>query len=335
MTIGDCINRYNEKYSPYMKNLVNHLPMGQLALYQMTDSVEKAEEYARYFTGRFQIDPVDQEAAPAASLEECVGMRDQYARCLPLTRKLIRDHGLAEAVAGILNPYMSGMSSGLFHVLIRLAYAVEGAELDESLEEETARALAYYVTAYREAGLLERRIDPEAAAAEMQALVNAPEIRALLEQHPSLGKKLKALYESPAYREKGFLFRGTEGEKVRGLLRILVPAFMRSNNIVVLHGITGLHALLNLKEHFQDFDRAFDVYTTCCLSHLLTVDKLDYHPLRASEEVPDWRFLLTAGSRSRDVHTIKFTYTCHQLENRHGYTGAGLQEAAAFRIGRE
>ena len=332
MTIGESINRYNKSYSPYMKNLVNHLPMGQLALYQMTGNVERAEEYAQYFTQRFSIDPVNPETESANSLAACVGKRDRYEECLPLTRDMIRKAGMKTAVTELLSKYMTGMSSGLFHVLIRLAYAVEGAELEKELEEEVARALAYYVTAYREAGRLERRIDPADILDEMMELTKHPDIRQILADQPTLGKRLKELYASDVYHDQGFLLEGTESEKAAGLLSLLVPAFINSNNMVVLHGITGLHALLNLKDVFTDFNEALDVYTTCCLTHLLTVDDLVIEPLTATREDLPWETLLINGSQSRDVHTIKFTYTCHQLEMRHGYTNAGLRNAARFRI---
>ena len=49
----------------------------------------------------------------------------------------------------ILNTYPLGISSGLFHVTIQLAYATEAVSYDDRLVEEVSRALAYYVTTYR------------------------------------------------------------------------------------------------------------------------------------------------------------------------------------------
>ncbi len=336
MTIGESINQYNRQYSPYMGSLVNHLPMGQLALYQMTKEADQAEKYARYFTERFTIDLVAKNSVPAATLEECVGNRARYADCLPVTEEMIQKQGLKPAVAAVLNQYLSGMSSGLFHVLIRLAYAVEGAELEKVLEEEAARALSYYVTGYRESGLLTRKINPDEIIDEMHKLKDHAGINKLLNEQPSLGRKLKALYESDVYHEQGFILGGTEKDKVTGLLDLTIPAFIQSNNILVLHCITGLHALLNLKPYFNEFEKALDVYFTCCLTHLLTVDSLTFNerPLNKREDKSEigWDELFSRGSQSRDVHTIKFTYTCHQLETRHGFDQSGLKEAALFRI---
>ena len=332
MTIGKVINDYGINHSPYMGNLVNHLPMGQLALYQMTHSLDKVEEYSRFFTRKSAIDPVDTNVNPVDSLKDCVGKRNLYAACLLHTQAMVREKGVDASVREVLNQYPLGMSSGLFHVLIRLAYAVEGAGLEKDLAEEVARALAYYVTAYREVALLERRIPASDVADELTHLAKNPVIQQGLQRQPSLGKKMKFLYDNDVYKKEGFLIRGEETEKVPGLLSALVPVFMQSNNIVVLHCITGLHALLTLKLFFDDFEESLDIYTTCCLTHLLTVENLDDQQRIPEKTKLDWKTLFQEGSESRDVHTIKFTYTGHQLENTHGYDKEKLREAVRFRI---
>jgi hypothetical protein len=339
VTIGESINQHNRQYSPYMGSLVNHLPMGQMALYQMTKDLDRVEEYARYFTERFSIDPVTKNSVSAASLEECVGQRARYAECLPVPKEMIEKQGMESTVAAVLNQYMLGMSSGLFHVLIRLAYAVEGAEMERVLEEEVARALSYYVTGYRKAGVLDRKINLDEIMDEMNKLKDHSGISRLLNEQPSMSRKLEALYNSDLYYEQGFIIGGTEKDKVTGILDLAIPAFLQSNNIVVLHCITGLHALLNLKPFFNDFEQALDVYFTCCLTHLLTVDGLTFHESawnkKESKTDIGWEELLSRGSQSRDVHTIKFTYTSHQLEARHGFEQSGIKGAALYRIERD
>lgn len=332
MTIGKMINDYGKKHSPYMGNLVNHLPMGQLALYQMTQNIEKVEVYSKKFVEMYSVDPVETDVEPAESIKECVGKRDHYAACLPLMQKTIREEGVEKSVRSILNQYQLGMSSGLFHVLIRLAYAVEGANINNELEEEVARALAYYVTAYREITVLERRIPHTDVVNETKQLHEDPSIQRILREAPSLGKKMKALYNSETYLNKGFLIQGEESEKVTGLLSVLVPAFIKSNDILVLHCITGLHALLNLRPFFDDFQKGLDIYTTCCLTHLLTLEKIDFSQEMPEKTEKNWETLMQKGSASRDVHTIKFTYTGHQLENKHGYQQSGLKGAVEFRV---
>lgn len=336
VTIGESINQHNRQYSPFMGSLVNHLPMGQLVLYQMTKELDRVEEYARYFTERFSIDPVAKNSVSAASMEECVSQPACYAECLPVTKEMIEKQGMEATVAAVLNEYMLGMSSGLFHVLIRLAYAVEGAEMEKVLEEEVARALSYYLTGYREAGVLDREINLDEIMDEMNKLKDHSGISKLFNEQPSIGRKLEALYNSDLYYEQGFIIGGTEKDKVTGLLNHAISAFLHSNNIVVLHCITGRHALLNLKPFFNDFEQALDVYFTCCLTHLLTIDGFTFHEsiLGKKESKTDigWEDLFSRGSQSRDIHTTKFTYTSHQLETRYGFKQSGKKEQLCIEL---
>jgi len=190
--------------------------------------------------------------------------------------------------------------------------------MENHLEEEVSRALAYYVTAYREAGVLSRRVVVSDMFDEMKQLASHKEIRKLLESQPSTGRQMKALYEDKTFMERGFLIKGSEEDKIRGLISLLLPVFDQSFSIVVLHCLTGLHALVNLKDYFNDFDRAFDIYSTCCLAHLLTVGDLTYNESVEAVSTPDWNEIISQCLSLTDVHTIKFTYSCHELYQRYG-----------------
>ncbi len=330
MNIGAIINNYGELYTPYMGSLVNHLPMGQLALYQLTGDLEKVIDYSEYFTRQFRINKVEGKATRSESFESCVGKREQYESCLILVQERINKDGTEPVIREVLNTYPLGMSSGLFHVLIRLAYAVEGANLDKQLEDEVARALAYYVTAYREAGLLKRTVERDQLHIEMNQLANHARIRSILNAKPSMCQQMKALYEDEVYCGNGFVVEGNEEEKITGLITLLLPVFDQSVSIVVLHCITGLHALVNLKPYFEDFNQAIDIYTTCCITHLLTVEGLTFEKHDHKSSNLNWEKIKEQGAVSRDVHTIKFTYTCHELDQR--YQIEGLMNSALNKI---
>jgi hypothetical protein len=330
MTIGELIIEYGKKDSPYMGNLVNHLPMGQLALYRLSGNLDLVKDYSDYFKLKFQINQIKETTDKPDSLNACLGKRELYESCLLLIRERIKQEGKDTLVSEVLNQYPLGISSGLFHVLIRLAYAVEGAELDDKLEEEVARALAYYITAYREAGVLNRRVPVAEIFDEMNELVRHKKIRKLLDAQPSTGRQMKALYENNTFMEMGFLMEGSEDDKIKGLISLLLPVFDQSSSIVVLHCVTGLHALVNLKKYFNNFENAFDIYTTCCLAHLLTVEDLAYSkPIEESLSL-NWNEMIGQCLSLTDVHTIKFTYSCHELYLR--YSIEGLKRSAQFKM---
>ena len=78
-----------------------------------------------------------------------------------------------------------------------------------------------------------------------------------------------------------------------------------------------------------------DIYTTCWLMHLFTVENPDDQQRIPEKTKLDWKTLFQERSESRDVHTIKFTYTGHQLENKHVYCKSGFTQAVKFRIDKD
>src|SRR5699024_3900222 len=148
----------------------------------------------------------------------------------------------------------------------------------------------------------------------------------------TLGQRLKALYNDKFYMDEGFIIGGDEDEKIKSLLKLLIPAYDDSGNIVVLHCITGLHALIVLKQYFYDFHKALNVVTTTVISHLVTVDSLKYpDKIQDISELP-WDCIRIKGARSSDVHAIKLTYSAYELDKI--YNIPQLKNSALKRIKR-
>lgn len=321
MMLSEVINQYGRKQSPYMEGLVNHLPMGQFALYKLTKDLKKVLSYTEFYNERFEVDPVSGSFSPKSSIEQCLGKREEYEACLDLMQREVSTHGVDKMIGKILNAYPLGISSGLFHVTIRLAYAKEAVTYDDALTEEVSRALAYYVTAYREVTPFYRKVPKEEIHQTMKRLMKTPIVEKVLCQNDSLGQTMKALYQSPEYLSSGFLIEGNESLKVQGLLDLCLPAFDTTRSIVALHCITGLHAMLVLKDYFNDFNQALDIYTTAVITHLLSIDGIAFQKPVSEAVLRPWPELLGEGADSKDVHTIKFTYTCHELFKRYPLEG--------------
>lgn len=333
MKISALINEYTKDYSPYMRGLVNHLPMVQLALYFMTNDLEKVEDYSKYYEDRFHIDPIKDVTTIVKSIDECVGKRDLYEPLLEYLNRYVDDENIEEYINYILNTYPFGMSSGIFHTLIRLAYAVEGYKEDSDLLDEVKRSLSYYVTGYREASLFAREIQPVNIISEMNMLKDHEALKNVINTQNSRGKKMKALYNNNTYmKDLGFIIQGYEENKIKALLDLTLLAFINSKgsgDIIILHCITGLHALIVLMDYFNDFNYALDILTTCIVTHLMTVDNLDLNPIR--ENVTDsFDDLISQGVESPDVHTIKFTYSTNEIYRK--YNRNDLKFAALKRI---
>ncbi|HHX62516.1 MAG TPA: questin oxidase family protein [Epulopiscium sp.] len=330
MKITETINCYARPYSPYMNGLVNHLPMGQLALYMMGNDVEKIKSYSEAYIKIGRIDKIKKDYLRVTSIEECLGKRDQYEGCLELIMEKMASKGVGQLVKEILNDYPLGMASGLFHTTIRLAYSVEGMNLDKEFKEEVARSLAYYVTAYRAGKQFQRKVSASYFVQEVEELLDSSHIIKLLASETTRGKRIKALYADEIYMAKGPLISGSVEEKVTGLLELLLPLLDETNNIVILHCITALHALLVLEKNFGDFTMAVDMMTTFIITHLLTVEDIFIDTVKKESKEVSWQAIMKEASNSSDVHTIKFVYSSSQLYKR--YRLPALKQSARKRL---
>lgn len=330
MTIGKIINYYGEKHTPYIGGLVNHLPMGQLAMYKITDDLDKVKSFTDSFLERSNINQVQTDYPYIETIDEALGNRSLYEACLDLVRKETKDAQIDKYAKRMLNKYVLGLSSGLFHTIIRMAYAIEGAALDPLLDSEIQRALAYYVTAYRESKIFSRKIPGSMIKKEMNKLVNDEYIRSLMANHDTLGKKIRALYGENDFLEKGFIIDGDEDEKIKALLDMLVPAYYFSGNIVTLHCITGLHAVIELKDYFDDYSSTLDILTTSIITHLLTISYYNYNREIDDYSHSSWKAIISVGSEQTDVHAVKLCYTSNKLYKL--YEMKGLKDIAIKRI---
>lgn len=330
MTVGKIINNYGQSQTPYLGGLVNHLPMGQLAIYKMTEEIEAVKGYTESFLEKNQVNQVRYIYSSIPSIEEALGNRDLYEPCLDLVRLESRGNNIDEYVSHILNKYILGISSGLFHTTIRMAYAIEGFRIDPLLKDEVERALAYYITAYREAKIFTRRIPASNIKKEMNKLVNDNHIKGILSKQDSLGQKLRALYEDKSFMTKGFIIYGDEEEKIESLLELLIPAYYNTGNIVALHCITGLHAVIVLKDYFDNYSKVLDILTTCIISHLLTIGQYNYIKEIKDFTYISWEAIISVVLEKTDVHAIKLSYTARELYNLYGLKG--LKEIAIRRI---
>lgn len=290
MNIEQLINKDAEKYSPYMGSLINHLPMVKYALFSITKDINKVEIYVDYYLSKYKIDKVKENYEKVNFIEECLGNNDLYESCLGLIREISKEKDIEDLVRLILKKYPLGLSSDLFHTIIRLSYAIEGYILDKNLKTEVERALAYYITGYREGSLFKRQIPKEDVIIEMNKLIHVKD----------------------SLLRIGFIIDGNEEDKVKGLLQILIPAFYNSNSIVMLHCITGLQAVVTLKDYFDDYMVALDILTTSAIIHLLSQTNLNIKTLKTKLD-ESWDVVMKKASESKNIHTIKLAYTSKKL----------------------
>ena len=332
MSLGKLINKYGEVYTPYVGELVNHLPMGQVALYKLGHDLDKVEKFTKDYTEKYRIDRVKDfyEKIETDTLDDYLGNRYHYEDCLNFIKKLSEEMGIEDLTEYILNKYAFGMSSGLFHTVIRLSYAIEAYKIDKLAEDEVKRALAYYVTAYKEGKAFSRRIDGKNIIEEMKKLKNNEYLASLIEGNDTFGKKLKGLYEDEFFIESAFTLKGSKEEKVNSMLEFLVPNYYYSKSFIVLHCITGLHALTTLEDYIDDFDRVLDIFTSFVFTHILVIDYSNYRLRVKNKAGLTWRYILSMALEEKDVHSIKLAYTSYELYKK--YPKECLKDIALGRL---
>lgn len=313
MDISKLVNGYGKKYSPYKGKLVNNLSIGQLALYKISGDLKKVESLTQHILKRRKIDKVKAKYPKTISMKQCLGKRELYDSCLDIVKKDLHKYNKKEYIAKILNKYELGVSSGLFHALTRVYYAVDGFEKEEELIDEVARSLAYYITAYREGDLFKRSVDRSNVLVEMENLINDSYIKMVLQNQETTGQRIRALYNYENYTKLGFTIKGNQDEKVKGLLELLLPAFINSGNIIVLHCITGLQALVGLREYYDNYNRTLDILTTTIITHLLAAEKLDFTLKEERVLEFSWQYILSLASESTNVHNIEIASSCREL----------------------
>ncbi len=313
MDIESLVNGHGKKYSPYKGKLINNLSIGQLALFNISGNIKKVENLTRHILKARKIDKVKESYPKLKSIEECLGKKELYESCLDIIKEDMNKTNKKEYISKILNTYEFGLSSGIFHTLIRTYYAVDGFEKREGLVDEVARSLAYYITAYKEGDLFERKINGIYIMQEMRKLINNYKIRNILAKEDTLGQQIRALYNYENYIKLAFVIKGDADDKVRSLLGLLLPIFINTGDMLVFHCITAIQALIGLREYYEDFERALDILTSTIITHLLTIDNLDFAFKKGDSLEFSWKYIISLAAESTNVHNIEIANSCREL----------------------
>ena len=313
MRLNEVIDNYGRKYSPYVKGLTNHLPMGQLALYKMCEDIDKVIAYSEMYIKKMDIDEVIVTGDIVTNIDECLSRTKLYGACVDFFKNEIKRDGPEKVIRDTLNNYPHGISSNLYHTIIRLGYAVEGYKIDNSSSDEIARSLSYYITAYKEVKPLKKKVKPELFFENAIDLYKNNELKNSVDRTAKFKNIFDKMITNPRFNELGKVIDSDEDTKIRTILNCIIDIYSKTNSFLVLHFITGLHGLITLKDYYEDFNRALDTYTTSCLAFLVTIEEVDLRTKDKEIKSMPWDSMISIANNSIDVHTIKFVHTCNEL----------------------
>lgn len=263
--------------------LTNHLPMAQIALWKMGATEDYIKSYSQNYLAKWKIRPVPISAQKIVKLEDALGKEESYCLYVIFFKQKIYKDGVEKTLKESLDLLSKGLASGLFHGLIRIAYGLEADSVDE-----ICRGLAFYASIYHETNFSEKTVAPQDLPA--------------------------ALFSYHQNDDEEFYMSGTIEEKEAALAETLSQMYLSTGNFIVLHTITGFHALMVLKHHYSDFDDVLNRYTVCVQRAIRKLPKQIYIKIALTDALHDWNKLHEHAIESIDAHTIKFVYTCHELD---------------------
>ncbi len=288
--------RFDPHYLPSLNS--DHMPMALCAMV----GLGAEEEACRAFTERYRkiLRPV----AASDSLErwtDGIGNPLAYPALLNFFLGEVETRGVSGAVATYLPKFISGTAMDAFHPLIRLGYA-----LDFNSAAETAAALAYFASSYREAPV------------DTVRLSLADELQRQIETGPGdfqnqrfgagLGEMLKAK-RYPVGSEAG----------LAEIARIALDVYLGTRNFFALHLVTATQAMRICVQHIDETEGVA----------ALTGAMLAAHQVLGSPEYRTARPLAAPGKLDQE-HSFKYVWAC--VSEFRAYSDARyVDEIRAFR----
>jgi hypothetical protein len=283
----------------YGNRLANHLPMALLALDRLGADAA--------VMGRF-ADAYARKLLPAAvstgerDPHDVLGSSGDYPRFLLFFEDRIREAGVEAVLHDWVPVLMPGLAASAFHAIIRLAYAIEG-----GLEEEIARALAYWASEY---AALPLSLDPCEGALEQIA----ESLRLKLADHvfkPGIiiDRMLEIAWH-PALA--GAVVQPAAAPPLRDIARFALQAYAQREDFTLLHIVTGCHAFRIVQPYANDQALARRYLWQAALAAWLTV--VVSPAGRSREPAPDGKLAAEGGIAARavlssDDHVIKLCYS--------------------------
>ncbi|RXJ73757.1 hypothetical protein CS022_07015 [Veronia nyctiphanis] len=99
------------------------------------------------------------------------------------------------------------------------------------------------------------------------------------------------------------------------IVRLVTTQFIASNDFTLLHGVTGLQALLSLEPFIDDIDKALGYFWQAYVAAVCTSTyRHAFVPLATtSDNQKEWNSWFTKALASKNDHTIKLVYSCAWL----------------------
>lgn len=292
-----------EVYSPiYKGGLTNHLPMVITALINLEVNDENILNFAENYIDHTGIYELTDPTVPKTEFEqEYINKTNHY-------QYLINKKGVDVVLGEFLSKHAINAASGLFHGIIRLAYAVTSKN-----ELYISQALSYYE-------LISQKTQTKGNPVPANTLQDAFDI--LRVTRSSLDHEFKSNRTMEKFAEirdqegiKGRLSYPTNAQfALNEMLDLFAKEYLRTSDFYILHVITGFEALLQLEEFIVNFnDVLVQFYLDSQLMMLLTNS---VNEIELVENPSDFESLKYRITELTDAHDIKLFFSLYNLNKR-------------------
>jgi hypothetical protein len=303
----------------YGNRLTNHLPMALVALDRLGADAATLRRFADGYARR-----LGSVAPPASGLDphDYLGSGGDYPRFVRFFQERIREAGVEAVLRDWVPVLMPGLAASAFHAMIRLAYA-----LDSGVEDEIARALAYWASEY--ASLPLSQAPSEGALGEIAEGLRLKMMGHVFRPGIIIDRMLEVAWH-PALA--GAAVQPRMAPALADIARFGLDAYWAREDFTLLHVVTGCHAFRIVQPFVNDRAQALRYLWQAVLAAWLTVVTSP----SGREDATDWpapgHEAIAAQARlSSDDHVIKL---CHSaLCEYRAYGDRRYLRAAARKLG--
>jgi hypothetical protein len=291
----DEIMKLHERFSTlspiYSGGLTNHLPMVITALRLLDVDEAAIEKFSEEYVSSKNI--VDL----TSSGIENDPFNDEYVILTNTFMNEINQKSVEKVVATVLNENKYSLHSGLFHGIIRLAYAyLEGNDL------LIAQALAYFVMIAQDLKL--NGTPTESVQDSFEDLV---EIRKRINiDVMGTTNKMTILLDNQDVIEKLFYPYNILKDK-EAALRFFIDYYNKSQDFYMLHVITGYHALHILDQFLEEKEEAYNNFFMQAIIVMLIHPHTEY--TNPKVELESFASLTKKVPQLTDSHDVKLFFT--------------------------
>lgn len=299
-------------YGPH--EFSNHASMALIALERLGGAKQQLADFFVRYCQQKTLQTVSDDCALNVTDEDWLSYLGQRQMLMPFYRYFqdkINSTCVDDALRAVLSHLRFGLASHAFHGVIRLAYAIEVQDTDE-----IAFALAYWASVYLPLvpvsdALFSDDLSIVKLLSSMQKDCAALSFAGLSNIEARIKHVVASSEFGRSFRQLPMLFE----EQAALLAQQLMHLYNMTHNFIVLHAVTGGHALRILLQYVDDASVWMQQYWYAVSAAVVAADvgRIEDGDVSAN---PFSDYLqqqpMTQVLQSMDDHRIKLTYSCVQ-----------------------